>query len=67
MYISRRGGVCAIVNTYCCMYINAFVEMQIHIHRIWLQLASSEVPGPDWFSGLVSWIPQEIKSMYRIN
>lgn len=33
MYISCRGGVCAIVNTYCYMYINAFVEMEIHIHK----------------------------------
>lgn len=61
MYISCSGGVCAIVNTYCCVYLKDSAEREIYIHKIWLQLASSEVPGPDWFSGLISWVPQEIK------
>lgn len=49
--LAEHGGVCA---TSYFVYINASAEVETHRDKIWLQQVSSEVPGPDCFSGLFS-------------
>ena len=66
--LNKQSGVCTIANSLCCMYISTSAEVETHVEEIrqqasWLQQISSEIPGPDWFSGLLSWITQGIRSI----
>ena len=60
-----RKRIRAVVNCSCYIYVNTTSEVKTYLDKstqlaTWLQV-SPKVPGPDWFSGLFSWIPQGMR------
>lgn len=62
--LAAQGGICAVINHSCCVYVNEKKQIQTDINRIWqashlFQQVSQDAAfnsGLD-FSWFVSWLP----------
>jgi hypothetical protein len=61
--LAQQGGVCAIANTSCCVYINNSGQIELRTQNIllqakWLQTRSSEFPSvPQVWEQIKQWLP----------
>ena len=72
--LAEQGGICLVATPSCCSYINISSQIETSLSKImkqatWLQQTIEYNSSPfnldtHWFSGLFSWIPSGIHSMW---
>lgn len=68
--LAEQGGICAIANSCCCIYINTSSETETHIDKMrqqatWLQQVSSQEPGFDLSNNIFWWILSVIRPIFE--
>ena len=65
--LAEQGGICAIRNVTCCIWINASgeVEIQLYNNRVRAHWLRQTLANDPWLFALHTWIPSGFGSWFR--